>query len=168
MAQEKDGGGNYECSGQYMFILDKYYRQFLRDSLKPHGMTATEGMAMLSLYRYHVYAPREEGHTQDELNSELHYDKAALTRAMKGLEEKEMVVRRPNSKDKRSCCFTLTEIGLAMLPILIGILIKWENEIFAGVGEGEKAAFSRTITRVADNAGKAAQRYRLDACKEME
>lgn len=168
MAQETGEKKSHDCSGQYMFIMDKYYRQFLRDSLKPYDLTATEGMALLSLYRYHTQEPSEEGYTQEELNNELHYDKAALTRAMKLLEEKNMVLRKPNHRDKRSSCFFMTEAGLAMLPIILGILVKWESEIFAGVGDEEKKAFSATIMKVADNAGKAARRYRLETNKEMD
>lgn len=168
MAEEKNQKIAVECSGQYMFILDKYYRQFLRNSLKPYAMTATEGMALLSLSQYHTCSPRDEGYTQDELNTELHYDKAALTRAMKLLEEKHLVLRKPNSKDKRSCCFTITKAGQAMIPVLVGFLITWENELFAGIAQQEKAAFSSTIAKVAENAGKAAQRYRLENSKEME
>lgn len=168
MQQNTAANRSYECSGQYMFIMDKYYRQFLRDSLKPHHLTATEGMAILSLHRHHTSFPREEGYTQDELNEELHYDKAALTRAMKELENKQFVLRKPNHNDKRSSCFVLTNKGTDMLPFLIGLLVQWETEIFAGMDKNEKTAFEKTIVTVASNAGKAAQRYRFGNAKETE
>lgn len=165
---ESGSGGSYECSGQYMFILDKYYRKFLRDALKPMGMTCAEGMAVLSLYSCEFLGSAEEGCTQEELNEALHYDKAALTRAMKQLEKKGMVIRKPNLKDKRSFCFILTKTGKDAVPFLIGILVKWEKEIFKGVSKNEKEEFIKTIIKVADNAEKAASLSSEDCFGETD
>lgn len=167
MEQQKGTPKYYDCPGHYLFIMDKYYRQFLRDMLKPQGMSASEAMVLLLLYQRHVASPREEGYTQEELNKELHYDKAALTRVMKLLEDKNMVLRKPNHADKRSFCFVMAQAGFAMLPEIMKILVAWENEIFAGIEEQEKAVFLQTIMKVAGNAGQTARRCRAESLKEM-
>lgn len=148
----------YQCSGQHMFIVDKYYRQFLRDSLRPYQLTAAQGMVLLVLHQPHSGA----GFTHEEINESLQYDKAALTRALKELEEKQLVQRRAHARDKRSFYFTATPKGSEMLPILVGILQRWETEIFTGFTQEEKNQFLQAIQRVADSAKTAACNRRAE------
>ena len=88
----------YAFIGRYIFIVDKYFRLYFKDSLKEYGMNSAEGLVLLVLFG-------EDGMTQDQLIAELQYDKGVMARTMKSLEEKAYVKRERNPIDKRSSIF---------------------------------------------------------------
>ncbi len=147
-----------DCLGKYLFIVDKYYRQFLRTALKEYDMTSSEAMVLLVLYQNHLTSGEKSGCSQDQLNEELHYDKAALTRTMKLLETRNFVTRHAHQKDKRSYLFTLRAEGVSFMPTIIDLLRKWDQILFAGVTPKQKQVFEEIFLKVAENAGEAARK----------
>jgi len=148
--------------GRGIFVIDKYFRIYLRNSLRQYGLSTTEAMVLLALYErggslmedvfQDIHGPRLQK-SQGQIISELQYDKAAMTRTMQSLEDKDFVVRRENPNDSRSFLFSATEKADEFKPILIGFLRDWNQLLLNGIGDLE--IVSGAIERMADNAKQA-------------
>jgi DNA-binding MarR family transcriptional regulator len=144
--------------GRDIFVIDKYFRMYLKNALRPYGLNVTEAMVLLALYergslREDVFQDIHEHKlqkSQEQIISDLQYDKAAMTRTMQSLEGQGFVVRRENPKDSRSFLFSATEKADAFKPNLIGCLREW-NQLLLGEIE-DLEIVSRAIKRMADNA----------------
>lgn len=134
-----------------MMIADKYFRMFLRDSLQPYGMNASEGTVLLMMYRKSSQ-DMKYGNTQDELIRELHYDKGVMTRTMKELENKGYVERITNPSDSRSFIFSLTQKGDDFREILFGILRQWNSMLLEGISVDILSAAEKALEKMAENA----------------
>ncbi|WAM34190.1 MarR family winged helix-turn-helix transcriptional regulator [Caldicellulosiruptor morganii] len=118
----------YTSIGRHMLIIDKYFKLFLKNSLKKYGLNAAEGLVLLSLYG-------QEGRTQEQIVNELHYDKSVMTRIMQSLEKKDYVLRQKNSADSRSYIFLLTDKAKKFKLIFTDILKEWSDLVLEGVDE---------------------------------
>ncbi len=149
--------------GHNIMAFDKYFRIFLKNSLKVYDHTAAEGMILLALYgqdsrtegqifeSIHQNGPET---TQDQLVHELHYDKSVMTRTMQSLEGKGYVVRSGNPKDSRSFLFGLTEAGSAFKTVLMNIMTAWNDAVLEGFTAAEIGLMSDMLARLAQNAQK--------------
>lgn len=145
--------------GRDIFVIDKYFRIYLRNSLKQYGLNTTEAMVLLALYEKGGSLQEDvfddiHGHklskSQEQIISDLQYDKAAMTRTMQSLESKSFVHRMANPNDSRSFLFTATEKADAFKPVLIGFLRDWNNLLLDGIGDLD--IVGAAIKRMAENA----------------
>jgi DNA-binding MarR family transcriptional regulator len=112
--------------GRKMMIINKYFKIYLRNALKEYDLNAMEGMVLLVLYENNNHLDKDTfdkihnilGKTQEQIISELHYDKSIMARTMQSLEKKGLLLRDDNPHDNRSYIFTLTEKAVAFKPCL--------------------------------------------------
>lgn len=148
--------------GRDVFVIDKYFRLFFKNELKPYDLNTTEAMVLLALFekggslKEDVLDDIHRGKlskSQDQLIADLQYDKAAMTRTMQSLEGKGYVVRRDNPNDSRSFLFTATQMADAFKPALIHILRQWNDLLTSGINDLE--IVSAAINQMAENAKQA-------------
>ena len=144
--------------GRDIFVIDKYFRIYFKNALRQYGLSATEAMVLLALYErggnlmedvFQDIHGQKLQKSQEQIISELQYDKAAMTRTMQSLEGKGFVIRRDNPRDSRSFLFSATGKADAFKPILIGFLRDWNQLLLNGIGDLE--IISEAIKRMADN-----------------
>ncbi len=128
--------------GRDIFIIDKCQRAYLKNALKKYEITTVEAMVILALYEnngalseqkldnIHEFHTRK---TQDQIISELQYDKAAMTRTMQQLEREGYVIRACNPNDNRSYLFSLTDKAYRFIPELLKILRTLNELLTSGV-----------------------------------
>lgn len=148
--------------GRDIFVIDKYFRIYFKQALRPHDLSPTEAMVLLALYErggnlmedvfQDIHGQRLQK-TQDQIISELQYDRAAMTRTMQALEGKGFVIRRENPRDSRSFLFSATEKADAFKPQLVGFLRDWNQLLLNGIGDLQ--IVSGAIKRMANNAKQA-------------
>ncbi len=114
--------------GRLVAILHRNNQMYLNAHLKEHGITSAEVGILMSLYR-------EEGRTQEELSQWLHIDKAATTRTVHTLEEKGIIVRKHDERDRRCNRIYLTEKGKALEPSVVPVVRGWSEHINKLVGK---------------------------------
>lgn len=153
--------------GHNIMAFDKYFRIYLKNSLKAHNLNAAEGMVLLSLLEngrktegeiFNSIHTSESEITQDQLVHELHYDKSVMTRTMQSLEGKGYVIRSVNPKDSRSFIFNLTEAGLRFKEVLMTIMIKWNAAVLDGFTPEEINSMNDMLARLAQYAKAAGSR----------
>lgn len=97
--------------------------------------------------------------TQRSLVGATRMDKVAVNRACKVLEDRGLVVRRPNAEDGRSHHIELTTAGKAMHGEIMPLALDMEGRLFASLSAAElkdfKALLARITTRVAELEGSA-------------
>ncbi len=147
--------------GHNIMAFDKYFRIYLKNSLKSYDLNAAEGMVLLSLLEkegktqgeiFSSIHPSEPEITQDQLVHELHYDKSVMTRTMQSLEGKGYVVRIVNPKDNRSFVFGLTETGSTFKEVLMTIMTGWNAAVLDGFTPEEIDFMNDMLARLAQNA----------------
>jgi len=145
--------------GRDIFVIDKYFRIFFKNALKPYDLNTTEAMVLLALYEKGGSVAEDvfddiHGHklskSQDQIIEDLQYDKAAMTRTMQALETKGFVVRRENPRDSRSYLFSATEKADDFKPALIDLLKDWNQILLDGIEDLD--IVGPAIKRMADNA----------------
>lgn len=92
------------------------------------------------------------GLTQRQLVGETVMDKVAVNRACKVLEQRGLVVRRPNTRDGRSHHLELTDAGRAMFEEIMPLALGMEKRLFAGFTPAETAALKATLGKLLDRA----------------
>ncbi|WP_455538022.1 transcriptional regulator, SarA/Rot family [Terrisporobacter sp.] len=150
----------HKAVGLNFFIIDKYFKAYLKKSLKKYNLNAAEGLVLLVFFKYHNKISKDDldiihtnkiGKTQDEIISELHYDKGVIARTMQSLEDKNYVIRNDNPKDNRSYIFQLTEEAIEIKPHLLEILNEWNKILLQGIDDELVYLVKSQLDKMADN-----------------
>lgn len=149
------------CTGRNIMVIDKYFKLYFRRRLKAHDLNSAEGMVLLALYGSDGMTERQifnslhsnvPAQTQEQLIRELHYDKGALARTMKALEEKDFVQRAKNQRDSRAVDFNLTDKARELRPRIMEILVDWNDALIGGIPADDLDRTIDTLERMAANA----------------
>lgn len=71
--------------------------------------------------------------TAREISKRTHMDKVRVSRAVKSLESRKLILRRPSEQDQRAQLLALTAEGEAMLAELIPEARRFEDELLSAV-----------------------------------
>lgn len=146
----------FEGIGKNMMIQDRYFKMYLKDSLKPYNLNSAEGIVLLMMFKSMAETDKateneNPGNTQDQIIKEIHYDKGVMTRTMKDLEDKGFVSRNQHPDDSRSFLFSLTKQGLDFKDTLVSILQKWNDELLKGISSEDLEIVERSLEIMANN-----------------
>lgn len=92
--------------------------------------------------------------TQRELTEATLMDKVAVNRACKALEDRGLVVRRPNAQDGRSHLLELTAEGKAIHAEIMPLALASEREIFSTLSDEERGQFREMLKRLLARTGR--------------
>ena len=153
----------YSNFGRNIMALNKYFKFYFKSALREYDLNSTEGMVLLVLYcsdgqtEEGILENIHNGQTQDQLISELHCDKAAMTRTMQALEKKGFVLRRDNPLDSRSFLFVLTDKAKEFKTVLFDTLRKWNDGVLQGLDQQTIAILESSLDCMMKNAMKLAK-----------
>ena len=112
----------YDRFGEILYILHKNNRKYLNDSLAEHDLNLLQAMCMLILLG-------KETCTQKELTEFLFLTKSGVTKAITELEKDGYISKEKSPSDSRQYVLRLTKKGMEMIPTLIEINNRWEEEV---------------------------------------
>lgn len=140
--------------GQNIYIINKYFKIYLKNALNPFQINSAEAFVLLTLYDQlettDSHFPEMVGFTQEQILEDLHYHKSVMTRTMQSLEKKEFVLRNGHPSDNRCHLFTLTEKAFEFMPRLINILKGWNNVLLHDIENVD--AFTAAVDKMTYNA----------------
>lgn len=129
-------------------IAERYRKRF--------GLKVPEWriMAVLGDAAAPANASGEEGQalTQRTLTAATLMDKVAVNRAVKVLEARGLVLRRPNPGDGRSHLIALTGLGREIHAEVMPLALATEAELLAGLSPPEQAQLDRLLQGLRDRA----------------
>ncbi len=147
--------------GRSNMIIEKYFKLYFRNNLKKYDLNTAEGLILLLMMekemkpQYNALDKMHQlikGQTQDQMNDEIHYDKAVMTRTMQSLESKGYVERSINPADRRSSVFSLTKKAIDFKSTLIDILTLWNDGLQKGIDKEKLEIVKTVLSQMANNA----------------
>ena len=86
--------------------------------------------------------------TQRELVEATRMDKVAVNRACRGLEERDLLTRKPNSADGRSHHLGLTTAGEKVYRAIMPMALEMESHLFSTLSPAERELFRDFLERL--------------------
>jgi len=86
--------------------------------------------------------------TQRSLVEATRMDKVAVNRACRGLEERGLLTRKPNSADGRSHHLELTAPGREVHGAIMPMALEMEGRVFSDLSPAERALFKQFLERI--------------------
>lgn len=130
---------------RYASILYRYSQIYLAGRLKPLRIG-------VGLYPFMLAICRQPGLNQESLSETLVMDKGTTAKAVKELEDKGCIVRKPDQSDGRINRLYPTPCGDAMRTRIDGFLREWSDMLWRGFSDGERAQSYDLLQRMAANA----------------
>ena len=106
-----------------------------------HGVNMSIGYALIKI-------DRENGTPSTKLGPLMGMESRSLTRTLKAMEEENLIVRRPDTKDKRVIRIVLTEFGLEQREIAKNVVIDFNTIINDKLNDVEKENFFSSIGKI--------------------
>lgn len=139
---------------QYVGIYRRCELLYIRAELEKYGLQPLEGK-VLNFLRSHCC-------TQEEIGAHFCLDKGRIARTLSELEEKGMICRCVNEKNKRQKLTSLTSAGKQVLAETDLIFEKWDDICYSGFTDEERRLQLSFVKRIAENV----MEYRQGGCTD--
>lgn len=128
--------------------LHRNAKAYIVDSCRAWNLTYSEYVLLLRLFE-------EEGCSQEDLAMELDLDKAAITRSIQLLEQKNFLYRKTDTTDRRKKKLFVTPYGRSQQQILQKILESWVEYLAEGISPKEFDVVVRAFAKLSVRSGAA-------------
>lgn len=107
------------------------------------GSTMATGFALLSI-------DPEKGTPSTSLGPKMGMEATSLSRILKSMEEKGLIIRKKNPTDGRSVLLHLTDFGKEMREFSKGVVLKFDEAVKENVSEDDLKTFIRVANSITD------------------
>ena len=107
------------------------------------GSTMATGFALLSI-------DPEKGTPSTSLGPKMGMEATSLSRILKSMEEKGLIIRKRNPTDGRSVLLHLTDFGKEMREFSKGVVLKFDEAVKENVSEDDLKTFIRVANSITD------------------
>lgn len=125
--------------GRWFSVLHRRSQIFVVEACEKLHLTYSEYVMLLRIYDH-------EGARQDELAAMLYLDKAVVTRTMTMLENKGLVYREQDARDKRAKHVYLTDYGKKQHAYLRNVIQRWSTTSWRTWSPRKSRSSSRAST----------------------
>ncbi|RKS53325.1 DNA-binding MarR family transcriptional regulator [Gillisia mitskevichiae] len=105
------------------------------------GSTMATGFALLSI-------DPEKGTPSTSLGPKMGMEATSLSRILKSMEEKGLILRKKNPNDGRSVLLHLTDFGKEMREFSKGVVLKFDEAVKENVSEEDLKTFIRVANSI--------------------
>lgn len=116
---------------------------YINKRLKDLGVTHGEARVIKILH--------EQEMTQDQLTKAMAIHKSAVTRILKTMEERHMIVRMSDESNRRMKCVTLTDYGESLYQTVDATFEDGNNVLTQHLNEQDKKELERLLRVVCNN-----------------
>lgn len=127
----------------YVSIIRRCELAYIRGELEVYGLIPLEGRLIRQL--------KDRCCSQEELGEALDIDKGRIARTIYMLEEKGLVCRITNDKNRRQKLVSLTEKGNEIYGTICQIYEAWDDICYEGFTDGEREQNHEFIKRISRN-----------------
>ncbi len=133
--------------GIYIRTINNQVNGFISSQVKQYGIRQGQ-------MDYFLMISMKPGINQLELSNMKNVGKAAVTKALKVLEDEGLVKRVVDEEDRRNIKCYVTEKGAGIVDELNLVKEKAEKTLFEGFSDEELEAFGVYLRRLVENSGK--------------
>lgn len=137
----------YSFSDSLSFLIttaELYLKAELGRQLKPYRLTQEQWAVLNLLWE-------TNGITQKTLATRSLKDQPNMTRILRRLEQKGLIVRTGNSEDRRSYIISITTKGQQIREATIGVALRIRRQAFGGFDQQEIEQLRGMLTRINTN-----------------
>ena len=131
-------------NNHFVSIIRRCELSYVRGEMEKYGLIPLEGRLIRIL--------KDKSCSQDDLAEYLNLDKGRIAKNLASLEEKGLVCRRINEKDRRQKFVSLTEKGEEIYEQIRDIYKSWDEICYTGFSREEQLIHQDHIKRIAANA----------------
>jgi DNA-binding MarR family transcriptional regulator len=92
----------------------------------------------------------DEGTPSTYLGPKMGMEATSLSRTLKMMEEKGLIIRKPNPADGRSVIICLTDFGVEMREYSKSVVLTFDQKIREKIGEEDLKTFTNVIKSITD------------------
>ncbi|WP_010227924.1 MarR family winged helix-turn-helix transcriptional regulator [Gillisia marina] len=107
------------------------------------GSTMATGFALLSI-------DPEKGTPSTSLGPKMGMEATSLSRILKSMEEKGLIIRKKNPADGRSVLLYLTDFGKEMRDFSKGVVLKFDEAVKENISDEDLKTFIRVANSITD------------------
>lgn len=133
-----------EALGKYISCIHRSGNIFLSKKLNQYGVGYGQYLFLLYLYN-------SDGLNQEELSEILNIDKGTTARAIKKLEEHELIIRVKDKNDKRAYKVYVTDKGKSIKEGIYQVLREWEEILTSNLTMEEKNQILNILKKISIN-----------------
>jgi DNA-binding MarR family transcriptional regulator len=146
-------GGNNMCKekcddrkyiGKFISQLYRKSRVFINREVAKYDISSGQLMYLMDLYV-------KDGKNQEEISETLKIDKGTTARAIKKLEEQDLITRVKDSEDKRSNKIYLTKKAKDIKPDVYNVFNDWNKKISESLTYEEEILLKNLLEKVCNH-----------------
>ena len=111
------------------------------DEASKYGATMSIGFALLSI-------DKEEGTPSSAIGARMGMEPTSLTRTLKTLEDKGLIIRKKNPEDGRGVIIQLTELGKEKRELSKQTVLKFNENVKSNINDDDLKLFFKVATKI--------------------
>ena len=111
------------------------------DEASKYGATMSIGFALLSI-------DKEEGTPSSAISARMGMEPTSLTRTLKTLEDKGLIIRKKNPEDGRGVIIQLTELGKEKRELSKQTVLKFNENVKSNINDDDLKLFFKVATKI--------------------
>jgi len=133
-----------ESLGRLIYLTAQEIKNFAEKLLKPYHLT---------LEQFHLLKQMspDSGMSQRELGNLVNKTPANITRILDRLEQKNLILRHSNPKDRRVSLVFLTDQGSGLIKEVFAIFESFSSQLTQGTTEKEQRITKNVLNKIGDN-----------------
>lgn len=101
-----------------------------------------------------MYLQGQGPSSQEQMACFFELDKGAVSKTLNKMEQKGLITRSVNARDKREKIVDITPAAEQIIGRMTEVLSAWEHGVYEGISEEEAEITERCVERMAENANK--------------
>ena len=125
-------------------ILHNQKNSYMNIQLKEFGLSHGQAITLKIIYE-------ENNIKQEDLNKRLQIDKSAVTRILKTLEDKQLIIKKISNEDKRNHILSVTSKGKILYPKIKNVIKETTEVMLKDIDQNQQLLLEELLLKIKMN-----------------
>lgn len=125
-------------------ILHNQKNSYMNIQLKEFGLSHGQAITLKIIYE-------ENNIKQEDLNKRLQIDKSAVTRILKTLEDKQLIIKKISNEDKRNHILSVTSKGKILYPQIKNVIKETTEVMLKDIDQNQQLFLEELLLKMKMN-----------------
>lgn len=125
-------------------ILHNQKNSYMNIQLKEFGLSHGQAITLKIIYE-------ENNIKQEDLNKRLQIDKSAVTRILKTLEDKQLIIKKISNEDKRNHILSVTSKGKILYPQIKNVIKETTEVMLKDIDQNQQLLLEELLLKMKMN-----------------